>query len=247
MKKKIFAILAAAAVFTMSVIPAFAAESNVAPSVDTQKATVTFESEKSAAEYAAAVTMDTTGFTATAVAADVAKDAEKAIVGQLTDVAKFAVALGDDALKVAATDETKEISAEVLTIVDVNVTTATANTDGTYTFTLDVEGVKEGDTVAVLHFVNNTWKLEKATVTNGKVTVTVDSFSPFSVTKISVATKATSTDNTNTNTDTATTDNNTTTAAPVSPKTGEAVPYVLFVAAVAFGAAFICGKKYFAR
>jgi len=246
MKKKIFAIFAAAAVFTMSVIPAFAAESKVAPSVDTQKATVTFESEKSAAEYAAAATMETTGFTATAVAADVAKDAEKAIVGQLTDVAKFAVALGDDALKVAATDETKEISAEVLTIVDVNVTTATANTDGTYTFTLDVEGVKEGDSVAVLHFVNNTWKLEKATVTNGKVTVTVDSFSPFSVTKISVATKSASTDNTNTDTNTATT-NNTTTAAPVSPKTGEAVPYVLFVAAVALGAAFICGKKYFAR
>ena len=246
MKKKIFAILAAAAVFTMSVIPAFAAESKVAPSVDTQKATVTFESEKSAAEYAAAATMETTGFTATAVAADVAKDAEKAIVGQLTDVAKFAVALGDDALKVAATDETKEISAEVLTIVDVNVTTATANTDGTYTFTLDVEGVKEGDSVAVLHFVNNTWKLEKATVTNGKVTVTVDSFSPFSVTKISVATKSASTDNTNTDTNTATT-NNTTTAAPVSPKTGEAVPYVLFAAAVALGAAFLCGKKYFAR
>ena len=246
MKKKIFAIFAAAAVFTMSVIPAFAAESKVAPSVDTQKATVTFESEKSAAEYAAAATMETTGFTATAVAADVAKDAEKAIVGQLTDVAKFAVALGDDALKVAATDETKEISAEVLTIVDVNATTATANTDGTYTFTLDVEGVKEGDSVAVLHFVNNTWKLEKAAVTNGKVTVTVDSFSPFSVTKISVATKSASTDNTNTDTNTATT-NNTTTAAPVSPKTGEAVPYVLFVAAVALGAAFICGKKYFAR
>lgn len=246
MKKKVLAIFSAVCMLAMSAMPAFAAESKVTSDVATQKAEAVIE-QKSASDYANATKVETTGYAVSAVSETTATDAEKAVIAEvLNDVAKFAIAVGDDQLKAAATDENKKVVAEVLTVIEVDASAAT-KVDGKYVFTLAVDGVKAGDTVLVLHFVDGAWKKEACTVADGKITITADKCSPFSVTKVKIVAKQTS-DSSSGSSSSSSSDSSAaaTSTTPVSPKTGEAVPFVLFFAAAGVIGAIFCGKKFFA-
>ena len=252
MKKKILAIFAATAVLTMSVIPAFAAESPVTGQAAEGQVAEVSVIHGTAAELASGVTVSD-GFSVAAVSNEDLASLNSTAAGNLLYAAssigeyftgKSANQEQVEAVKAAATDPNKKIVAELIAAVEVDPTTATQNADGKYVFTLAVSGVAADTLGEVYHIkADGSTDYPEFVFGAGSVTVTTAECSPFAVVTYKVVNKAAAT----TTTTTTTTTPATTTAAPVSPKTGEAVPYVLFVAAVALGAAFVCGKKYFAR
>lgn len=239
MKKKFASFLTAVMVLTMTATTVFAAESPNTK-VDTtvaegQTTTTTVAETKSASAYAestkaeSAKTDDGTevAVEVTATTDTTVKSTANQVQNVLNNVKLLGTTLGDDTLTAAAADSTKTVTAEIKTVVEVD----TANQiSGKLTLTLAVDGVKAGDTIAVLHYNGTAWETIKPDkVEDGKVTFTVTSLSPIAVVKLAVADKTAGTTTTTTN--------------ATSPKTGESYPVLLILACVCLAGVVVCGKK----
>lgn len=257
MKKKLISVLAAVMVLSFGTT-AFAANSPSAVDTTVTKneaqTTVETTATKTAEEYAKAVTVEgaTTAATTQAVV-----DNAVATVSELTkDIAKL-VDKGQVSgnatgiLKAAATDASKKVTVEVKSVLDVTGTPGVP-------VTFNVAGVTASSNILVLHYNGTNWEAVPATVSEGKVTATFNSFSPVAIVEFKVDTKATSSNdnnnNNNNNNAAATTTNNNTAAtatatatadatAVASPKTGAAMPVVAVIAAICAAGAVVCTKK----
>ena len=113
--------------------------------------------------------------------------------------------------------------ASILSVVNIDASTAAKDADGNYTVTANIAGIAAGDTIAVLHYTGSAWEtIVPTSVAAGSVTFKTASFSPFAVVKLSVET------------------------VTASPKTGAAMPVAALFVVVGFAGAAVCGKKYFA-
>lgn len=226
MKKRILALVAALTVLTVGATSVFAASpavGTVAAPVSTQQATTAVAATASAAEYAAATTASA-GYKVEATSATTVQAAAVAAQNQLlTDLATVGTALGNSAVVSAATDATKKVTASVLSVVDVNASTATKDASGKYVVTLNVASIAAGDTIAVLHYNGSAWEtIVPTSVAAGSVTFATASLSPISIVKLEVA------------------------SVTASPKTGSQLPVAAMVIVFALAGAAVCGKKYFA-
>ena len=227
MKKKVLAVVAALTVMVMGSVTVFAESptvNNTQP-VETQKATVEVAATSTPDDYATKTTASE-GFKVVATTAEkVTETAAQVKTMLLNDVAHIGEALGNKDLAAAATDSGKKVSATVLSVVEVSADTATKNADGKYVVTLNIEGIKAGDSIAVLHFnteANALQTIVPTKVEDGKVTFESASLSPIGIVKLEVSKVTT------------------------SPKTGETLPMAAMVFVVGLVGMAVCGKKYFA-
>lgn len=227
MKKNFLALLTALTVLSLGSVTAFAASPTVGTTetpVSTQKATTAVANSKSAAQYAAS-TSASAGYSVSAVSDTTVQSAAVAVQNQiLNDVEKIAAVLGDNTLAAAATDSTKKVTATVLTVVEVDPTTAAKDASGNYVVTLNLSDIAAGDDIAVLHYNGSAWEtIIPTNVSKGSVTFATKSLSPISVVKLDV-TKVTE-----------------------SPKTGASVPFAAVILVIGFAGAAVSGKKYLAK
>lgn len=226
MKKKLLAIVTALTVMTMGTVTAFAASPTVGTTeapVATQKAATSVAATATPAEYVAATTVSE-GFTVSAVEDTTVKAAAVEVQNALlNDLATVGTKLGNSALAAAATDSNKKVSASILSVVNIDASTAAKDADGNYTVTANIAGIAAGDTIAVLHYTGSAWEtIVPTSVAAGSVTFKTASFSPFAVVKLEVST------------------------VTASPKTGAAMPVAALFVVVGFAGAAVCGKRYFA-
>ena len=226
MKKKLLAVLTAVMVMSMGTMTVCAASPTVGNTevpVATQTATTTIEAVAEPATYAETTTASE-GYTVEAVSTTTVQAAEVAIQNAvLNDIAATGTKLGDSTLAAAATDSSKKVTASVLTVVEVNASTAAKDASGNYTVTLNVPGVAAGDAIVVLHYNGSAWDVITPTnVGNGTVTFVTNSLSPISIVKLAVSN------------------------VTAAPKTGEAIPFAAAVLAIGVVGTVLCGKKYFA-
>ncbi len=226
MKKKVLAVLTAITVMAMGSVSVMAAsptvETTEAP-VATQKTTTTVEAVAAPAEYAATTTVSA-GFTVEAVSTTTVQAAAVAVQNELlNDVASIGAKLGNSELASAATDSAKKVTASVLSVVEVDPTTAVKDTTGNYVVTLSVPTIAAGDAIAVLHYNGSAWEtIVPTSVAAGSVTFATTSLSPISIVKLEVASVAT------------------------SPKTGSTMPMAAAVVVLGLAGAAVCGKRFFA-
>ncbi len=226
MKKKLLAVVTALTVMAMGTVTAFAASPTVGTTeapVATQKASTTIAATATPAEYAAA-TKVSDGFTVAAVEETTVKAASVQVQNALlNDLATIGTKLGNSDIAAAATDSNKKVSASILSVVNIDASTATKDADGNYTVTASIAGIAAGDTIAVLHYTGSAWEtIVPTSVAAGSVTFKTASFSPFAVVKLEVST------------------------VTASPKTGAAMPVAALFVVVGFAGAMVCGKRYFA-
>jgi hypothetical protein len=253
MKKKILAVVAALAIMTVGTT-ALAAESPAAGSTDVGTKDTSVAAEVTAEKPAEtpAQMADATKATATAAdgttleivsnavgdaTVDESVKAAQAEVNKLTDLADK---LDAPALKTAAADSTKKVTATVAAVVNLEVKGGTINS--ATTVTISNKAIKAGSTYAILHYVNDKWETLKATnVKDGSLDVTVTSLSPVAIVEVTVSDIK----------DEATTEAAGTTAATTaastdagtSPKTGETTPVALFALLACVAGALACSKK----
>ncbi|MBQ6887283.1 MAG: hypothetical protein IJN54_07210 [Lachnospiraceae bacterium] len=226
MKKKVLAALTAAMVMTMSSMTVFAASPTVGTTeaaVATQSVTTTVEATAAPADYAAE-TKASEGFSVEAVSATTVQSAAVAVQNALlNDIASIGTKLGNSSLVAAATDASKRVTASVLSVVEVNASSAVKDANGNYIVTLNIPSIAAGDAIVVLHYNGSAWEvIAPSSVSAGSVTFATASLSPISVVKLSV---------------------NGVTAAP---KTGETAPYAAMIFVIGVAGTAICGKKCFA-
>ena len=226
MKKKLLAVVTALTVMAMGTVTAFAASPTVGTTeapVATQKASTTIAATATPAEYVAA-TKVSDGFTVAAVEETTVKAASVQVQNALlNDLATIGTKLGNSDIAAAATDSNKKVSASILSVVNIDASTATKDADGNYTVTASIAGIAAGDTIAVLHYTGSAWEtIVPTSVAAGSVTFKTASFSPFAIVKLEVST------------------------VTASPKTGAAMPVAALFVVVGFAGAMVCGKRYFA-
>ena len=99
--------------------------------------------------------------------------ASNGVVVTLNEVGTAVVEKAEEAAEKVTKDS------EVLALVDVNVP---AGTKFPITLTFEVEGVKAGDNIYILHFENGKWEtIKPSKVEDGKVTATFKSLSPVAI------------------------------------------------------------------
>lgn len=226
MKKRFLAVLSALTILTMGSMTALAASPTVGTTetpVATQTTTTSVAATKAPADYAAA-TKVSDGYKVEAVSQTTVDSAKVAVQNNLlNDVATIGTKLGDSTLAAAAKDSSKKVTATVLTVVEVDPTTAVQE-NGNYVVTLSIADIAAGDTIAVLHYNGSAWETIVPTkVEAGKVTFATASLSPISVVKLQV------------------------TDVTGAPKTGETAPMAGLILVVGLAGAVVCGKKYFAK
>lgn len=226
MKKRFLAVLSALTILTMGSMTALAASPTVGTTetpVATQTTTTSVAATKAPADYAAA-TKVSDGYKVEAVSQTTVDSAKVAVQNNLlNDVATIGTKLGDSTLAAAAKDSSKKVTATVLTVVEVDPTTAVQE-NGNYVVTLSIADIAAGDTIAVLHYNGSAWDTIVPTkVEAGKVTFATSSLSPISVVKLQV------------------------TDVTGAPKTGETAPMAGLILVVGLAGAVVCGKKYFAK
>lgn len=226
MKKKILAILSAVMIIAMNTMTVAAASPTVGTTEvpDATQTTVTaVEATASPAEYAAA-TVVSAGFKVDAASQQTVEAAKVAVQNNLLNhVAAIGNALGDSNLAAAATNASVKVTAKVLSVVEVNTTSAVKDAAGNYAVTLGVAGIAAGDTIAVLHYNGSAWEtIKPSAIVDGYIAFSVSSLSPIAVVKLDV------------------------TPVSTAPQTGEAVPYAVWIIAAGFAGAVLCGKKVFA-
>ena len=226
MKKRFLAVLSALTILTMGSMTALAASPTVGTTetpVATQTTTTSVAATKAPADYAAA-TKVSDGYTVEAVSQTTVDSAKVAVQNNLlNDVATIGTKLGDSTLAAAAKDSSKKVTATVLSVVEVDPTTAVKE-NGNYVVTLSIADIAAGDTIAVLHYNGSAWETIVPTkVEAGKVTFATASLSPISVVKLQV------------------------TDVTGAPKTGETAPMAGLILVVGLAGAVVCGKKYFAK
>ncbi|MGN1167587.1 MAG: hypothetical protein ACI4S2_14300 [Lachnospiraceae bacterium] len=226
MKKKVLAVLTAITVMAMGSVSVMAASPTVGTTeapVATQTTTTTVEAVATPAEYVAATTVSA-GFKVEAVSTTTVQAAAVAVQNELlNDVASIGTKLGNSTLAAAATDSTKKVTASVLSVVEVDPTTAVKDTTGNYVVTLSIPTIAAGDAIAVLHYNGSAWEtIVPTSVAAGSVTFATASLSPISIVKLEVASVAT------------------------SPKTGSTMPMAAAVVVLGLAGAAVCGKRFFA-
>lgn len=226
MRKKALALLSALTIMAMGSMTVFAASPTVGTTeapVSTQTAATAVASTLTPAEYAAATTASE-GYSVEAVSETTVKSAAVAAQNQLlNDLASIGAKLGDSALTAAAADSSKKVTASILSVVEVNPTTAVKDANGNYVVTLNIASIAAGDTIAVLHYNGSAWEvIAPSEVANGSVTFSTASLSPISVVKLEVE------------------------SVTAAPQTGQPVNIAAFIVVLGFAGAAVCGKKYFA-
>lgn len=259
MKKKLISVLAAVMILSFGTT-AFAANSPVAGNVvedvkenTEQKANVSSVATDVKTTTANVYRQDGTDLKADQKALDqkTIDNATAVVKEQLKD----AVNVGEsyiggtkgDAFAANAKDGSKEISATIVSAVDVT-TDAEVSAQNPVRVKFLTDGVKAADTLLILHYNTTTGKWENIPVAeqgDGWVSADFTSLSPVVIVKLSADTKAAGSDNANTTT-TTTTDTTTTTPADgtaVSPKTGAEMPVVAILAVIFAAGAVVCTKK----
>lgn len=226
MKKKLLAVVTALTVMAMGTVTAFAASPTAGTTeapVSTQKATTAVAATATPAEYAQATAVSD-GFTVTAVEKTTVDAAAVQVQNSLlNDLATIGTKLGNSDIAAAATDSNKKVTASILSVVNIDASTAAKGADGKYQVTASISGIKSGDSIAILHYTGSAWEtIVPDSVAAGSVTFKTSSFSPFAVVKLEVA------------------------SVTASPKTGATMPMAVLVIMVGFAGTMVCGKKYFA-
>lgn len=226
MRKKALALLSALTIMAMGSMTVFAASPTVGTTesaVSTQKAATAIAATSTPAEYAAATTASE-GYSVEAVSDTTLQSATVAVQNQLlNDLASIGAKLGDSALTAAATDASKKVTASILSVVEVDPTTADKDADGNYVITLNIASIAAGDTLAVLHYNGSAWEvIVPSEVADGSVTFATSSLSPIGVVKLDV------------------------TSITAAPQTGQPANIAAFIVVLSFAGAAVCGKKYFA-
>ena len=225
MKKKLIAVLTALAVMTLGTATVFAADSpsveKTENPVDGQTTVTSVEAIGDPSDYADKTSAD--GYDVTAVSDTTAKATAAAVQNSLlNNLAATGDALGNDALKKAATDGSK-VTAKVVTVVDIDPTSATKGSNGKYSITLKNADIKSGDNIAVMHWNGTSWEVIKPTsVADGSVTFEVSDLSPIAVVKMDIS------------------------GVVAAPKTGETLPLVAVISLLALVGSVVAAKKYFA-
>jgi hypothetical protein len=269
MKRKFLAVVAALAIMTVGTT-AFAAESPEAGKTTvtkdaTQEATVADVAKPTATpEQMAAATAATASnganITAVAVQETTVTETVKAAKNVISNLSTLATVLDSTTLKSAAKDSSKQVSATITTVVNLQGSISKGTT-----LTITNAGIKAGKTYAILHYENGNWVTIKATnVKDYSLQFVADSLSPFAVVEITVADKAV-TPTSNTATSNKLTSNSSDATASVvpasngtsqsllkssssdtsgtSPKTGETTPLALIGLLVCAAGAFACSKR----
>ena len=226
MKKKLLAVVTALTVMAMGAVTGFAASPTAGTTgapVSTQKAATAVAATATPAEYASATTVSD-GFTVTAVEKTTVDAAAVQVQNSLlNDLATVGTKLGNSDIAAAATDSNKKVTASILSVVNIDASTAAKGADGKYQVTASISGIKSGDSIAILHYTGSAWEtIVPDSVAAGSVTFKTSSFSPFAVVKLEVA------------------------SVTASPKTGATMPMAVLVIMVGFAGTMVCGKKYFA-
>lgn len=226
MKKSVLAVFAAITVLAIGSVSVFAASPTAGTTeapASGQKAVTSVGETAAPADYASA-TKASEGYEVEEVSRATVESAAVAVQNELLNkLASIGNTLKDNALAAAAADPSKKVTASILSVVEVNPTTAEKDADGNYVVTLNINGILAGDTIAVLHYTGSAWEVIAPTkVAANAVTFSSASLSPISVVKLDV------------------------TEVTASPKTGETMPTAVWIALIGFAGAAFCGKKYFA-
>lgn len=226
MKKRVLAVLSAITVLAVGSISIFAASPTArtteAPASG-QKAVTSVNETATPTEYASTTTASE-GYEVEAVSQATLDSAAVAVQNQLLNkLSSIGNTLKDSALINAAADPSKKVTASIMSVVEVNPTTAAKDANGNYLVTLNISGILAKDTIAVLHYNGSAWEvIAPEKVEAGSVTFGTESLSPISIVKLDV------------------------TDVTASPQTGETMPVVAWIALIGFAGAVFCGKRYFA-
>lgn len=226
MKRKFLAVLTALAVLTMGSVTAFAASPTVGTTeapVSTQQALTVVAATATPAEYLSVTTVSA-GYNMSAVSSTTVQAAAVAVQNNLlNNVAAIGYRLGNVELVNAAANPASRVTASVLTVVELNASTASKDANGNYVVTLSIPGIAAGDAIAVLHYTGSAWEtIVPSNVANGTVTFASASLSPVSVVKLSV------------------------TGVTMSPKTGASIPAAAVILVIGVVGMAVSGKRYFA-
>lgn len=225
MKKFALTLLTVMTVMTMGTMDVAAASPTVGTTetaVSTQKATTIVATAEAPKAYAEATTVSKE-YSVKEVSNTTLESALVATQNEvLNDVAALGKKIGNDSIIAAATDASKKITATVLSVVEVEPTTAKKNAKGNYSVNLNVAAIKADDILVVLHYNGKAWEtIIPSEIAAGTVTFETAGLSPISVVRVDV------------------------TDVKAAPKTGETVPVELIVMMLGVVGAVFCGKKYF--
>lgn len=226
MKKKALALLTALAVMTMGTMTVNAASPTVETTetpAATQEATTTITATSTSEAYRAATTVDG-GYGVSAVSAATVDSAKVAVQNQiLNNIASIASMLGNNSLAASAANSSRNITANILSVVDISAGSAVKDGDS-YVVTAKIPSIRAGATIAVLHYNGSSWEvIAPESVGAGSVTFRTASLSPFAFVEL--------------------VDN----SVVPAPRTGETAPYLFLIVMIGLaGAAAVCGKKSFA-
>ncbi len=225
-KKKLITVLTIASVFVASVMPVTAASPSTGNnSGDTGVTTEVTNSGADTATLAASMTADGGNLYNVSAVDQGTKDSIVSVIQALLfkDINAVGNALGNSALA-AAKSSGQKVTAYVAALGNVTPDQATKDADGFYTVTLKVNGIKAGDTVAVLHKAGDNWEtIMPSNVGNGTVTFKTKSLSPIAVIKLSL------------------------TGAVSAPQTGSDMFAVYVIALMGVAGVAYCGKKYLSK
>lgn len=226
MKRKFLAVLTAMTVLLMGSMTAFAASPTVGTTeapVGTQKASTVLAATTTPSAYLNG-TSASAGYKVSAVSDTTVQAAAVAVQNAiLNDVASIASKLGNKTLANAAAKAGSQVTASILTVVEVKVSNATKDANGNYVVTLSVSSIAEGDAIAILHYNGSAWEtIVPTSVAKGSVTFASASLSPIAVVKLSVA------------------------SVSMSPKTGSSIPAAAVILIIGIVGTAVCGKRYFA-
>jgi len=226
MKKKVLALISAAALTLLSSMTVLADSPTVGtaqPAVPGQNA-VGLLNDTGTPEQYAVLTVASDGFKVSAVSQTTADAAKVAIQNSiLRDIGALGVFLGNPSLVEAASKQGEIVTATILSTVDVDPTTATKDAFGMYNVVLANGMIAANDIIVILHYneVTKSWEIIKpVAVSDGSVAFQTGSLSPITIVKV-----------------------NTTTAAQ-APKTGVMVYGAMTLILAGLAGAVICFKKY---
>lgn len=226
MKKQFLAVLTALAVLVMGSMTAFAKSPTVGTTeapVKTQKSLTVLAATAAPSEYLKATTVSA-GYTVSEVSDTTVQAAAVAVQNAiLNDIASIASKLGSSILANAALNSASRVTASILTVVEISVSNASKDANGSYVVTLGLPNIAAGDAIVVLHYTGASWEtIIPSNVANGSVTFSSASLSPVTVVKLDTA------------------------SVTQSPKTGATIPVAAVILVIGAVGAVVCGKKYFA-
>ena len=226
MKRKILAVFTALTVFAMGSVTAFAASPTVGTTeapVKTQKASTVLAATEAPGTYLSGTSVST-GYQVSAVSDTTVQAAAVAVQNSiLNDVASIASKIGNKTLADSAKNAGSQVTAKIVTVIEVKASSAAKDANGNYVVTLNLSDIAKGDAVVVRHYTGSTWEtMVPSSVEKGAVTISSASLSPIAVVKLSAA------------------------GVSLSPQTGSSIPVAAVILIVGVVGTAVCGKKYFA-